>query len=151
VAAGSAIAAVGLALALDGPALVAGWAAESVLIGWVARRSGDRRGYVASAAFLAVAAAHALVFEASPKSLAYGLGSVPQAVVALVLVGAACGALAWIVGPDEEVFEQPLLMLAAAAFALYLGSVLVVELAGGHPGSVQQHAQLALSAFWAVL
>jgi uncharacterized membrane protein len=148
---GSAIAAVGLALALDGPALVAGWAAESVLIGWVARRSGDGRGYIGSAAFLTAAAVHAMVFEAPPKALAYGLDSVPQAVVALVLVIAACAALAWIVGPDEEVFEQPMLVLAAAVFALYLGSVLVVELAGGHPGSVQQHAQLALSAFWAVL
>jgi uncharacterized membrane protein len=151
IALGSAIAAVGLALALHGPALVAGWSAEAVLVAWVAKRSGDRRGYFGAAAFATAAAVHALIFEAPPKALAHGLDSLPRGVVALVLVIAALAALGRIVGPDEEVLEQALLYLAAAVFTVYLGSVLVVELAGGRPGSVVQHAQLALSAFWAAL
>jgi uncharacterized membrane protein len=43
------------------------------------------------------------------------------------------------------------LVLAAAVAGTYLGSVLVVDVAGASPGSVQQHSQLALSAFWAAL
>ena len=72
---GAALAAVGLALALDGPALVAGWTAEGVLMAWVARRTGDRRGYLGSAVFLGLAAVHAVEFEAPPSALAYGLDS----------------------------------------------------------------------------
>lgn len=139
VAVGSALAAVGLALALSGPALVAGWSAEAVLMAWVGTRAGDRRGQFASLAFLAAATLHALIFEAPPKALAYGLDSVPRAVVALVLVGAATLAIAAFV---DEV-GQPL-VLAAVVAATYLGSVLVVDAAG-------EHAQLALSAFWAAL
>ena len=38
-----------------------------------------------------------------------------------------------------------------AVWAVYLGSVVVVDAAGAQSGSIVQHAQLALSAFWAVL
>ena len=150
IAVGSAIGAIALALALDGPALVAGWAAESVLLAWASRRSGDARGYIASAVFLTAAAVHTVAFEAPPKALAYGLDSVPRALVGVALLVAACVAIGQIL-PPLRTEERAWLHLAAAVFAVYLGSVLVVELAGGHPGSVQQHAQLALSAFWAAL
>jgi uncharacterized membrane protein len=148
---GSALAAVGLALALDGPALVAGWTAESILLAWVAKRTGDRRGYVASTAFLTLAGGHALVFEAPPKALAYGLDSVPQAIVALVLVIVGVLAGAALLDDESRDAENGAASIVAAGLGLYLGSVLVVELAGGHPGGVEQQAQLALSAFWAVL
>jgi uncharacterized membrane protein len=148
---GAALAAVGLALALDGPALVAGWTAEGVLLAWVVRKTGDRRGYVGTVAFLGLAAVHTLAFEAPPKALAYGLDSVPQAVVALVLVTLGIAAVVALLPRPERDGEAALLAQIAAAFAVYLGSVLVVELAGGHPGEVEQHAQLALSAFWALL
>jgi hypothetical protein len=142
VAVGSALAAVGLALALSGPALVAGWSAEAVLMAWVGTRVGDRRGQVASLVFLAAATLHALIFEAPPKALAYGLDSVPRAVVALLLVLAAALTIASLVRELTGV-----LVLAAAVAGTYLGSVLVVDVAG----AVQQHSQLALSAFWAAL
>jgi uncharacterized membrane protein len=148
---GSALAAIGLALALDGPALVAGWTAESVLLAWVARRTGDRRGYLGSVAFLALAAGHTLIIEAPPKALAYGLDSVPQAVIALVLVTAGLLAVAALLDEESRRTENGAATIVAAALGVYLGSVLVVELAGGHPGGVEQRAQLALSAFWAVL
>jgi len=146
VAVGSALGAVGLALALSGPALVAGWSAEAVLMAWVGTRVGDWRGPYASLAFLAAATLHILMFEAPPQALAYGLDSVPRAVVASLLVIAAALAIASLV---RELRSG--LGLAAAIAATYLGSVLVVDVAGGHRGSVQQHAQLALSAFWAAL
>jgi len=146
VAVGSALADVGLALALSGPALVAGWSAEAVLMAWVGTRVGDRRGPYASLAFLAAATLHILMFEAPPQALAYGLDSVPRAVVASLLVIAAALAIASLV---RELRSG--LGLAAAIAATYLVSVLVVDVAGGHRGSVQQHAQLALSAFWAAL
>jgi uncharacterized membrane protein len=94
---------------------------------------------------------HTLLFEAPPKALAYGLDSVPRAVVALVLVVAASLAFARLLPEDDRVFERQPFELLAGVLAIYLGSVLVVDLAGGRHGSVVQHAQLALSAFWAVL
>jgi uncharacterized membrane protein len=139
VAVGSALGAVGLALALSGPALVAGWCAEAVLMAWVGTRVGDRRGRFASFAFLSAASLHALIFEAPPKALAYGLDSVPRAVVALVLVAAAALAIAALA---PELGRA--LVLAAVTVATYLASVLVVDASG-------DHAQLALSAFWAAL
>jgi uncharacterized membrane protein len=146
VAVGSALAAVGLALALSGPALVAGWSAEAVLMAWVGMRVGDRRGQFASLAFLGAATVHALIFEAPPRALAYGLDSAPRAVGALLLVVAASLTIASF---GREL--RAALVLAAAVAATYLGSVLVVDVAGASPDSVQQHAQLALSAFWAAL
>jgi uncharacterized membrane protein len=148
---GAALAAVGLALALEGPALVAGWAAEAVLLAWVAKRTGDKRGYVGSVVFLGLAAGHSLIFEAPPRALAYGLDSVPSAVVALLLVVFGTLLVRSLLSGDVRANENGALGLLAAGFAVYLGSVLVVELAGAHPGSVHQNAQLALSAFWAAL
>ena len=139
VAVGSALGAVGLALAVSGPALVAGWSAEAILLAWVGTRVADRRGRFASLVFLSAAALHALIFEAPPSALAHGLDSVPRAVVAILLVVAAALAIAALV--DE--LRQPL-VLAAVTAATYLASVLVVDASG-------THAQLALSAFWAAL
>jgi uncharacterized membrane protein len=148
---GAALAAVGLALALEGPALVAGWAAEAVLLAWVAKRTGDKRGYVGSIVFLGLAAGHSLIFEAPPRALAYGLDSVPSAVVALLLVVVGTLLVRSLLSDAVRENENGALGLVAAGFAVYLGSVLVVELAGAHPGSVDQNAQLSLSAFWAAL
>jgi uncharacterized membrane protein len=146
----AALAAVGLALAVSGPALVAGWAAEAVLVAWVARRLRDDRGYLGALAFLVLAAGHALVFEAPPRALAYGLDSLPRAAGALALVVAATMLFAALL-PAERDEEANILRGIAAAIAVYFGSVLVVDLAGAHPGSTTQTSQLALSAFWAVL
>jgi uncharacterized membrane protein len=148
---GAALAAVGLALALDGPALVAGWAAEGVLLAWVAKRTGDKRGYLGSFAFLGLAAGHSLLVEAPPKALAYGLDSVPNATVALALVIAGTALVRMLLPDDVRETKNDALRLIAAGFGVYLGSVLVVDLAGAHPGGVEQHAQLVLSAFWAAL
>ena len=148
---GAALAAVGLALALDGPALVAGWTAEGVLLAAVASRMGDKRGYFGGITFLAAATAHTLLIEAPPKALAYGLDSVPKAVIALVLLCAGIAAVALLLDRSDRADEAFTLGAATAALAVYLVSVAVVDLAGAHPGDVTQTPQLALSAFWAAL
>jgi len=148
---GAALAAVGLALALDGPALVAGWTAEGVLMAWVARRTGDRRGYLGSAVFLGLAAVHAVEFEAPPSALAYGLDSPLRAVTALVLVAAGLSLAASFLPQDERRNQVDALRIGAAAALVYLASVLVVQAAGAHAGSTTQNSQLALSALWAAL
>jgi uncharacterized membrane protein len=148
---GAALAGVGIALALDGPALVAGWTAEGVLLAAVASRTGDRRGYLGGVAFLSAATAHVLLYEAQAKALAYGLDSAPRAAVALVLLCGGFIAVALLLRRDEREDEAFMLGGVAAVAAVYLGSVLIVDLAGAHPGNVAQTPQLALSAFWATL
>jgi uncharacterized membrane protein len=147
---GAALAAVGLALALDGPALVAAWSVEAVLLAWVGRRTGDSRATFGSVVFLALAAGHALGFEARPDALAYGLDSVPRTVVAIVLVVAALTLIRRML-PAERADEASTLGGLAAVFGLYLTSLLVVDVAGAHLHDATQTSQLALSAFWAVL
>src|SRR5439155_18236675 len=137
-------------LALDGPALVAGWTAEAVLMGWLARRLEAERGHIGSLALLLVAAGHAVVFEAPPNALAYGLESLPRGAGALALVIAGIGATAALL-PRERRQEAGVVRGIAAGIAVYLGSALVVDLAGAHAGSTTQTSQLALSAFWAAL
>jgi uncharacterized membrane protein len=148
---GAALAAVGLALALDGPALVAGWAAEGVLMAWVARRTDDQRGYLGSAAFLSLAAVHAVVFEAPPSALAYGLDSPGRAVVALALVAGGLAAAAALLPQPERRSEADTLRIGVATTVVYLASVLVADVAGAHSGGTTQNSQLALSALWAAL
>jgi uncharacterized membrane protein len=147
---GAALAAVGLALALDGPALVAAWSVEAVLLAWVGRRTGDSRATFGSVVFLALAAGHALGFEARPDALAYGLDSVPRTVVAIVLVVAALTLIRRML-PAARADEASTLGGLAAVFGLYLTSLLVVDVAGAHLHDATQTSQLALSAFWAVL
>ena len=148
---GASLAAIGMALALDGPALVAGWTAEAVLLAFVAHRTQTKRGYLGSGAFLSLAAVHVLAFEAPPRALAYGLDSFGNAVVGLALVVAAMVVVSILLIEDELEEEGTILRCVAAAFAVYLGSVVVVDLAGAEPDQVAQTSQLALSAFWAVL
>jgi uncharacterized membrane protein len=148
---GAALAAVGLALALDGPALVAAWSAEAVLMAWVGKRTGDVRAYLGSAVFLGLAGAHTLVFEARPDALAYGLDSVPQAVVAIVLVIAAIALIQRMLPAELQAKTAGAAGAVAAGLGLYLASLLVVDVAGAQPHDATQTSQLALSAFWALL
>jgi uncharacterized membrane protein len=142
----AALAGVGVALALDGPALVAAWTAEAMLLAWVSRRTDERRPLAAAGVFVALAAAHVLAFELPPTALAYGIASVPQAVVGVGLVLAALLAGARL----HPVLARPL-QWTAAAVDVYLGSTLVVDVAGAHAGAATQTSQLALSGFWALL
>jgi uncharacterized membrane protein len=143
----AAIVGVAITVTLDGPAVVAAWSLEAVVLAWGGRRTNaPDRGLLASLVLAVAAGVHVLVFEDPPTSLAWGVHSIPIAIgaVALVLV-----ALAGIVVVYAE--ERELLAWVGAAFAVYLASGLVVDLAGAHAHHSTQTSQLALSGFWAAL
>jgi uncharacterized membrane protein len=149
---GVAAALVGIAITvtLDGPAVVAAWSVEALVLAWAGRRTdAGGRGLAAALLFAGLAAAHTLVFEVPPSSLAYGLHSIPAAIGAVALVLAALAGIALAYPDDDELTE--LLAWAGAGLGVYLASALVVDLAGAQPGHSTQTSQLALSGFWAVL
>jgi Predicted membrane protein (DUF2339) len=141
------LAGVAFAVALGGPALVAAWSIEAIVVAWLGRRTNaPDRGLVMALLFTALAGIHVLVFEAPPSSLAYGLRSIPLAVgsVGLVALG-----LAGVAAVYEDVRE--ILAWVGAGLAVYLASGLVVDLAGATAGHATQTSQLALSGFWGAL
>jgi uncharacterized membrane protein len=143
----AAVVGVAITVTLGGPAVVAAWSLEAVVLAWAGRRlSVPERGLVASLVFAGLAGGHVLVFEAPPDSLAYGLHSIPIAIgaAAMVLV-----ALAGIAAAYPE-FLEPLAWVGAG-LTVYLASGLVVDLAGAQDGHSTQTSQLALSGFWAAL
>jgi uncharacterized membrane protein len=145
---GVAVIGVAFALALNGPALVAAWSAEAVVLALVGRRTNTPgRALVAALVFAGLAGAHALVFEAPPTSLAWGFDSIPEAVGAIALVLVALAGI--VVAYGEEVREE--LCWIGAGLGVYLASGLVVDLAGAQPHHSTQTSQLALSGFWAAL
>lgn len=144
---GTALAALGLALAIDGPALVAAWAAEALVLGWAARRFGDPRGQVASAAFFALAVAHTVRFEAPPEALRAGVEDLGQAALAVAIVGAAAATLSRLVTlPDLRTAYVGV----AATAAMYLPSLAIVSAFDGDELEPGQTPQVLLSSFWAV-
>ena len=143
----AALVGVAITVTLDGPAVVAAWSLEALVLAWAGRQtSTPERGLVASVVFAGLAAGHVLVFEVPPTSLAYGLDSIPVAIgaVALVLL-----ALAGIAAAYRDVLEP--VAWVGAGLAVYLASGLVVDLAGAQAGQSTQTSQLALSGFWAGL
>ena len=144
---GTALAALGLALAIDGPALVAAWAAESLVLAWAARRFGDPRGQAAAVAFFVLAGAHTVMFEAPPDALRHGVDDLGLAALAVAIVGTAAAALSRLVTlPD---LRTAFLGVAAAA-AVYLPSLAIVSAFEGDELEPGQTPQVVLSAFWAV-
>ncbi|MEA2180678.1 MAG: hypothetical protein QOG77_3975, partial [Solirubrobacteraceae bacterium] len=144
---GTALAALGLALAIDGPALVAGWSAEALVLAWAARRFGDPRGQIASAAFFTLAVAHTLMFEAPPDALRVGVDDFLRAAIAVAIVGAAAAALSRLSAlPDLRTAYVGV----AATAAVYLPSLAIVSAFNGDELQPGQTPQVLLSAFWAV-
>jgi len=148
VAVGVGLSGVTLALALDGPALVAGWSAEAVILAWVASRTGEQRAFVFSVGFLGLAAVHTLIDEAPPDSLIDGVADLPVAVVAVLCVGIA----ALLVSELVELVDVRLVLLGVGAVAiLYAVSLTIVDLLQGDPAEPSQTAQVALSTFWGIV
>ncbi len=117
---GVGLSAIGAALALDGPALVAAWSVEAVLLAWLARRMNTTRGYIGAAGFLALASAHTLAFDARPDRLVDP--PTAGAIVAVVLVIAAAAILSRLyAGPWAE-FGDAMDVLALGGLA-YLAPV----------------------------
>jgi uncharacterized membrane protein len=148
VAVGLALSGVTLALALDGPALVAGWSAEAVILAWVARRTGEQRVLLFSGAFLSLAALHTLVDEAPPEALIDGVGHLGEALAAVLCVAVA----ALVVGLLLDRTDLRMVVLACSSVAfLHAASLAIVDVIQGDAVEQSQTAQVALSAFWAVV
>lgn len=145
IALGVALSAIGLTLAVSGPALVTGWAVEAVVLAWLGRRSSLERASAASIAFLVLAIMHALSLEAPPSALLDGVDDLGTVVAALGVLTVASISMA-VLGRSELLPWRPALLGVAAALGVYLGSIVIVDLTG--PG---QSAQLALSAFLATV
>jgi hypothetical protein len=140
---------------LDGEALVVALAAGSVVLVGLARRE-DSPGLVLSAlGAVAMAAIHAIAFEAPPVALVEGLtepGAAALALGAVTFAALRCARL-----PLNGEHDRDVLGAVAAVALLYLASVLVVTpFQPGNPGAeaalldldVRQQGQVALSALW---
>ena len=139
-----------ISLALDGTPLVVAYAAEAVVLAQAARWFADRTARAGALAFLGLAGAHALVYEAPPSALLHGPEAFVPAVVALGAVGAAVVRCARLEGELERGGRRTLEALAAGV-ALYLASVaLVAPFAEAGGALTGQQGQALLSAFWGV-
>ena len=148
VAVGVGLSGVTLALAVDGPALVAGWSAEAAILAWVAARTGERRALVFSFAFLGLAGLHTLVDEAPPDALVDGVDDLPRAMAAVLCVGIS----AFVVRHFVELVDLRLVLLGVGSVALvYAASLTIVDVLQGDASEPSQTAQVALSTFWGVV
>jgi uncharacterized membrane protein len=142
-------------LSLDGPRLVLAWLGEALVLGRIARRSGDRAAAAGALGFLALCSIDVGVSEVPPAVLVNGLaaplealGTVGGTALVAVLLGG------WLRVLPEALRRQ--LRLGGAIGALYLASALVVTPFGdGGATDVvlgsHQDGQLVLSVFWALL
>ncbi|HET9675770.1 MAG TPA: DUF2339 domain-containing protein [Gaiellaceae bacterium] len=117
---GIGLSAIGAALALDGPTLVAAWSVEAVLLAWLARRMDRVRGYVAAAGFVAAATIHTLAFDARPDDLVER--PTASAVVAVLLVTVAAGLVSWLSSSWRREYRDAMQVVALAGLA-YLAPV----------------------------
>lgn len=145
---GIGLSAIGLALALDGPALVAAWSVEAVLLAWLARGTNQRRGYVAAGGFLLLAMLHVLAFDAPPTALRDGVNELAPALVAIAVVAAAAVIVALLTDLSRE--ERLPFELAAGALVVYLPSIAIVDLTTTGDVEPGQTPQVLLSAFWSL-
>jgi uncharacterized membrane protein len=157
IAVGLALSALGLAEALDGPALVAAWAVEAVVLAFLAGR-GESEGAIAvaerlmgaAAGFLALAVVHVVAFEAPPRSLIDGVDELGTALVGIGLCAAAALAAGRFVRELEPAAEIAAAFASAAAL-VYLGSIAIVDTVGvSETGEAIQSGQVWLSVFWTV-
>ncbi|MBW3608529.1 MAG: DUF2339 domain-containing protein [Actinobacteria bacterium] len=135
------------AAALGGALLAAAFAAEAVALGAIARRDRDPVAACGGGAYLALALAHALVFEATPASLVTGVDDLPGATLALGAAAAAALLGMRLLGRTYITHARVHAALGAtgAITLLYLASVALVTAFA--PGD---DAQLLLSGLWAI-
>jgi uncharacterized membrane protein len=149
IAVGIGFSAIGLGLALSGPALVLAWAAEAAILSWIAGKTGDWRPHLAAGAFLALAAGHTVFFEAPPSALRDGVDDLGNAAVAIAAVGIAAAVAARQYRIDPPEWRTAFAVVAAAA-AIYLPSIAIVDVTAAAEADPGQTPQVLLSAFWAV-
>jgi Predicted membrane protein (DUF2339) len=157
VAVGLGLSAFGFADALDGPALVVGWAIQAVVLAYLATRarrestpygSNAERLLIAAGTYLGLALGHVLLLEAPPTAIVTGVDDLGNALVGL----GACAAAALYGRFALRDFDLRMLQVCEAVGAtvlVYLASVAIVDTAGvTDSGDSRQSGQVLLSAFW---
>jgi uncharacterized membrane protein len=155
---GIGLAAFGAANALDGPTLVAAWAAVSVALAYLSTQvdgtpapalSDAKRLLLAAAGFLGLAIAHTLAVEAPPVAIASGVDDLGSSLVAIA--SCAVAALAcWRFGRRVDPRLATVAGFVGATGLVYLGSVAIIDLIGADEGGdAREIGQSWLSAFWA--
>src|SRR5829696_50371 len=146
---------------LDGPVLVAAWAAGALaLVASAALLKGRDAEVVLLAApgWLALGAIHVLAYEAPPRALVHGAPDVAAATLAVAALAAALIGAARLTGAGDLPRLRPALEVVGATAAIYAASVAIVSAfppaaTGLDPAiyglGVRQQGQMLLSAFWA--
>jgi len=144
------------AATLDGTALLAAWAAASLMLGRTAALLQDRVAKAGAFGFLALLIGYVLVLQAPLTSLVYGVDDMVAAAFGMLLI-AVVAAMRWRDLPSGDRTRTAVGAVAAVAL-LYLGSTAIV--AAFQPGSgavgtqldisIRQQGQALLSAFWGI-
>jgi uncharacterized membrane protein len=154
---GLGLSAFGFANALDGPALVLGWAAQAVVLAYLASRaskeprpygSNAERLLIAAGTYLGLALGHVLVFEAPPSAILSGVDDLGAALAGLGACAAAALYGRFVLRDFGPRVVQACETLGAAAL-VYLASVAIIDTVGvTDSGDSRQAGQVLLSAFW---
>jgi predicted membrane protein DUF2339 len=155
--------AVGVANALDGPSLVAVWAAEAVGLAWLAGQVRDLRYAGAGFVYLVLAAGHALILDAPPAHLFRDVADPVDGIAApiallVALLGVAAAARTWRDSDGNGLGERLVAPLArgraaiAAALVWGAGVLAAYSAALGIVGLVDdfEWAHVGVAALWAV-
>ncbi len=156
-AAGLGLSAFGFADALDGPALVLGWALQAVTLAYLATRaskepkpygSNAERLLIAAGAYLGLALGHVLAFEAPPSAILSGVDDLGGALAGLGVCAAASLYGRFALRDFGPQVAQVCEVVGAAAL-VYLASVTIIDTFGvTNSGDSRQAGQVLLSAFW---
>ena len=144
------------AMRLDGVDLVIAWSLEVAALAGIAHRMNDEVAAVGALGFLALAGAHAVLFEAPPGSLVTGLAE-PSAGVAALAAVAACLVLLGALADPAQARARTVLRGLAGLTLLYLASTVVVTPFETDAAvdsallSAHQQGQMVLSVFWGLV
>jgi uncharacterized membrane protein len=118
-----AVAAVGVAIPLSGPALTMAWAAEAAVLAWLARRAGELRYQIAALAYLLAAFVHAVFWEAPLDQLYTAMEHPASGVAAIVAVALCAGVFAYYARPwDSDEHFGGVFVLVAPILEAFRGS-----------------------------
>jgi uncharacterized membrane protein len=154
---GIGLATFGFANALDGPTLVAAWAAAAAALAYLATRvdaswapalSNAERLLLMAGGFLSLAIGHVLLVEAPPNAIAEGVEDLGSSLVAIACCAAAALSC-WHFGRQIEPKGATVAGFIGAVALVYLGSVLIIDAIGANDaGEAREIGQAWLSAFW---
>lgn len=136
------------ATALSNGALVVAWSLAGLSLAALAARSGRRRYYVPSFAYLWLAVLHVLAFDEPPRLLFHDHQDPAGHLGSLLVVTAALALVAVLMRDGREPFQHARRLVAglAGALSLYGASLLVLELAASF-----QRGQTLVSLLWALV